>query len=452
MQTIKTGVVVALLLAVCYGAIVALNAPEPNLPDAVLKEFDWDPDDAGLDNLLNIEMPESDALSAFGDSSSMGGDSLGGNSGAEMPKISIPSLPAFSADNANSVSLPALPGGSANQSGTSSNISLPSLSNQLPEPPYTGGSNSTPPTGLPQLPVTTDGPSVSLGGNSAASNLPASSQGNANVTPGQLVSQPQLNMDPGSPLPPLLAGAAEATASSSAPPTLPFADAKDQALALASSGKLRDALQMLSKYYDSPELNSSQHSDLVDLLDALSKEVIYSSRHLAQPAYTVVSGDTLESLAAKYQVTPELLAAVNRLGSSKALISGSQFKTLPGPFHAVVSMSRQELTLMLGDLYAGRFPVSFGKDPSPVEGNFEVVTRSRDRTYYGTGGKVLAATDNRNPYGGYWLDLGKELCIHGTPEAGSEELRDAGCISLAPLDAADVYNILGQGSRVSIVR
>lgn len=41
MQTIKTGVVVALLLAVCYGAFVALNAPEPNLPDELLSEFDW---------------------------------------------------------------------------------------------------------------------------------------------------------------------------------------------------------------------------------------------------------------------------------------------------------------------------------------------------------------------------------------------------------------------------
>lgn len=62
MQTIKTGVVVALLMAVCYGAFVALNAPEPKLPDELLSEFDWNPDDAALEGLMDIEMPSSDSL------------------------------------------------------------------------------------------------------------------------------------------------------------------------------------------------------------------------------------------------------------------------------------------------------------------------------------------------------------------------------------------------------
>jgi lipoprotein-anchoring transpeptidase ErfK/SrfK len=221
---------------------------------------------------------------------------------------------------------------------------------------------------------------------------------------------------------------------------------------MASMGKLRDALQALSGYYNSPELNSTQHADLVDLLDALSKEVIYSPRHLVESPYAVKATDTLESLSAKYQITSELFAAINGLGDSKALIDGSQVKVLPGPFRAVVSLSRQELTVFIGELYAGRFPVSFGKDPSPVEGTFEVVDRRRDRTYYGTGGKVIPAGDPRNPYGGYWLNLGQDLCIHGTPEMASDDLQGAGCISLAPLDAVDVYSILSQSSQVSIVR
>lgn len=75
-----------------------------------------------------------------------------------------------------------------------------------------------------------------------------------------------------------------------------------------------------------------------------------------------------------------------------------------------MSIGRQELTVFLGELYAGRFPVSFGKDPSPVEGTFEIVDRRRDRTYYGTGGKVIPAGDPRNPYGGYWLNLGQH-CV-----------------------------------------
>ncbi len=437
MQTIKTGVVVALLLAVCYGAFVALNAPEPNLPEELLSEFDWNPDDAGLDNLLNIEIPDEQSLSSAFPQSQAVPQGVA-TSTVQMPDITIPSLPTF--PNGSSAPLGQSPGLPANQFSLGPNTSSTGS-------PAMAGTTELPTFDFPTAPATADGPSVSLGDATAPAN-PSRPADNLAVTPGQLISQPI--GEASSPLPPLL-GTPEANPQSEKLPTLPFADAKTQALQLSSNGKLRDALQMLSQYYDSPELTSAEHSDLVDLLDALSREVIYSPRHLADPAYTVVPGDTLESLAEKHQITPELLAAINRLGTSKALVSGSQVKTLPGPFRSIVSIGRQELTLFMGDLYAGRFPISLGKDPTPVEGNFEVVSRSRDRTYYGTGGKILDANDNRNPYGGYWLDLGKELCIHGTPEMGSEELRDAGCISLAPLDAADVYNILGQGSQVSII-
>ena len=98
MQTIKTGVVVALLLAVCYGAFVALNAPEPNLPDELLSEFDWNPDDAALEGLMDIEMPSTDSMANLDiqtpqsnprqDSGSPAASSLGAldSEGLKLPK------------------------------------------------------------------------------------------------------------------------------------------------------------------------------------------------------------------------------------------------------------------------------------------------------------------------------------------------------------------------------
>src|SRR5690606_24045027 len=121
----------------------------------------------------------------------------------------------------------------------------------------------------------------------ASSAVPSTSA----IPAGQLVSQTRASgsaADLAGQLPLLNATADKAVAGGSAEkeqPTLPFPAAREQALELATSGKLREALLILSRYYDSPELNSEQHSDMIDLLDALSREVIYSPRHLAQAAY-----------------------------------------------------------------------------------------------------------------------------------------------------------------------
>jgi lipoprotein-anchoring transpeptidase ErfK/SrfK len=235
-------------------------------------------------------------------------------------------------------------------------------------------------------------------------------------------------------------------------PTQAFPVAREQALTMAKDGKLKEALAMLSAYFHSPELGYEQHNDLVDILDALSREVIYSKKHLAERAYKVGPTDTVASVAAEHKITPELLNAINGLGDSKALLPGSELKVVRGPIDAHVSISKQELTLFVGDLYAGRFPATFGQDPAPREGTFEVVARELDRTYYASGGNVIQGKDPMNPYGGYWVNLGDDLCIHGTPEMASSDLEQAGCISLAPLDAQHVFSILVVGSEVTVVK
>lgn len=472
MQTIKTGVVVALLLAVCYGAFVALNTPEPELPDELLSEFDWNSDDADIDGLMEIEMPgapTANSLDVQLPSLQTNAASLPNSldaSGLDVNLNGLPTLPGFTAPANSTPSLPTAPTSLAtpitsNSGPAASQIQLPNVS-LPPLPQESAGTPSTAASGisgsLPTLPVTatTDGPSVSIAGTGSGTSSGAVSAEGQAVPGGQMISQtvPVSTAAAGMQLPLIDVPASSSSAATSGrpTPTQPFATAREQALTQAGAGKLREALQMMSAYYNSPELKTSEHNDLVDLLDALSREVIYSQRHLVEAAYKVTATDTLESVASAYKLTPEFLAAVNRMGDSKALVDGSQLKVLPGPFWAEVSLSRQELTLFLGELYAGRFPVSFGEDPVPVEGTFEIIDRRRDRAYFGAGGNLIAATDSRNPYGGYWLGMAQDMCIHGTAEMSSDELANAGCISLAPLDAADVYKILAQTSQVRIVR
>ncbi len=50
------------------------------------------------------------------------------------------------------------------------------------------------------------------------------------------------------------------------------------------------------------------------------------------------------------------------------------------------------------------------------------------------------------------MHLGNNVCIHGSPETSTPESEAAGCISLAPLDAKEVYTLLTQGSEIVIKR
>ncbi len=211
---------------------------------------------------------------------------------------------------------------------------------------------------------------------------------------------------------------------------------------------LKDALATLSVFYNAPELANDQRQDLLDLLDALSREVVFSRSHILDMAYVVAPGETLEQVAKRYDLPTEILARINAIDTTSSLPSGAKLKVVPGPFRAEVDLARNELTIFLGDLYAGRYPVTFGAEPIPKPGVFQVVDKQKNRNYYGNGVQI-PATDPRNPFGGYWIDLGQELCIHGSSSSGPTDSR-LGCISLSPMDANDVFGMLSRGSQVTI--
>ena len=72
------------------------------------------------------------------------------------------------------------------------------------------------------------------------------------------------------------------------------------------------------------------------------------------------------------------------------------------------------------------------------------------KTFYDHAGSPVPPGSPDNPYGNAWLDLGKQICIHGSPSTANPT--DKGCISLAADYADDLYGILSQGSSVTIRR
>jgi hypothetical protein len=87
--------------------------------------------------------------------------------------------------------------------------------------------------------------------------------------------------------------------------------------------------------------------------------------------------------------------------------------------------------------------------PKEAGSGVEVADKQRNKNYYSANGMQISSDDPKNPYGGFWIDLGQDVSIHGSPELNNGGT-NPGCISLSPLDASDVFGMLGRGSQVTI--
>ncbi len=241
-----------------------------------------------------------------------------------------------------------------------------------------------------------------------------------------------------------------------------FMDAVQKKL---GEGKLAEAHLALSKLYDNPDLPPEQAKQIVVLLDQLAGTVIYSRQHYLEPAYVSQQGDTLATIAKKYNVPWQLLARINGLVppssisnadnpiKDQPLPTGRELKVLRGPFDAVVHLGTHELTLMLQDRYAGRFSIGVGRDQPKLDGAYTVRDKAASPTYYGPDGVTINPNDPKNPLGSAWIGLTDRIGIHGSNDPqniGRDDNRGAICVG--DRDLQDLYGILSVGSRVTILR
>ncbi len=455
MQTIKTAVVVVLLLFLLYGGYVALNGTDTPMSEE-------------LQNLVSVgetspdvsppPMFQPNATAAEGATSedpfkkfaSLPTPSFSPPNKATDPAVVPPALP--NPGQPSPPSIPEIP-----------EIDLPELEKPVSAPDANRDESSQGSVdrkvNAQEISAKVDPVSKADPGFGLA--LPSAKGNDIPLLPKAASTVPSLDL-------PSMHGDAQTLADVTAPktdatsggaqPAMPaskpgrsYENAKQLAMDQIKEGDLKKALATLSLFYNAPELTSTQRTDLVDLLDALAREVVYSRRHLMDFAFVVAAGDTWDHISKQYDVPADILARINGLDPAQPPPPGTSLKVVPGPFRAEVDLGRNEITVFVGDLYAGRYPCSFGQEPAPLPGVFQVQQKALDRNYYGSNGATIAANDPGNPYGGYWMDLGDSLCIHGSSqsESGATQL---GCISLSPLDANDVFGMLIVGSEVTIRR
>lgn len=441
MQTLKTAAIVVLMMAVIYGAYVSMTKPPETLPEDVQGLL-------AVDEGLDIPFD-----STLGLPESLGGSSVPGDN------IGAPLVNSESQQSANS-----------QLGGSRSSIDIPNGSLAVGAAPATnlaGQAGSPVPladvgnTMPPEASAATQADIANAYTNDrypkTADNfaLPNPDSINPNFEPSG-VALPDAGVGQAGGIATASAegiglnGSDVATATAVIAPNVGLANAIRTADMQFRQDKRKDALATLSIFYNTPNISGEQRNEMLARLDPLAREVIYSKRHLLEQPHRMSRSETLQEVAQAYDVPWQLLANINGIQDPLTILPGTELKVVRGPFRAEVNLTLKELTLFMGDYYAGRFPIAVGNDPLAVEGSYTIQDKQTGKTFYNRSGNPVAPGSPANPYGNFWLDLGNQISIHGSPDPTRPN--ENGCISLAEDIADDLYGILSRGSSVTIRR
>ena len=482
-DTLKTAIVVVLLLAVLYGVYVTLNQPEQEIPE----EIAWAQQQTTAP--LQVEFAgaatgsPSGVTASLGDSAAWSSDPTGADSHghdhaiAGAPPVTAPDM--APAGYGQSHYGQSSDGQGAATAAPTSNVAAPDLITAA------GGTsmettNSAQPASVPMdaqaygssAPTDPAGATSAYGtGNTYQPNSPAdvaasqtsTASNNSIYSPSANGGAPTGNYGESSGL----SGNAEVVAETAPPVANSYEDpAPDpgitpvgqasrvdgviqKAQSQIEQGQYYEALFTMSLAYNAPGMSAEENQQLQPWLDPLAGKVIYSKEHLIGAAYPVQAGETLQSIAEKHSVPWQLLANINGLRGD--VQPGTSIKVVPGPFHAEVDLATNSLTLFVGRLYAGRFPIQVNGSNLPTPGEYRVNDKQPGHSYYAGNAQTLAPEDPQNPYGGVWIDLGGNVSLHATSKSPGQSQR-LGSISLADNDANDLYGILSLGSNVVVRR
>ena len=475
MQTLKTAAIVVMIMTVLYSAYVSLTTPPEPLPEEIenmlVETGDFDIEDG---------FPSPSEMFAMGDvePEGMTSESTGGDDSFAVPSFDIgPNNFGATAGTANvplTGSKPAnAPKAPSNAFGTPSNpIAIAASPSSLPPATENGIAMQQLDPGLnypstnAQFAIPDPKSVTSVFDNSSGTAFSIDDSGTAQIT-GARNASASLTDRPNSVATASMTRPADATVttasatttatdslgkslSQNSAPNVGLANAIQTADKQYKADQRKEALATLSLFYSTPGLSPSDRDQLLSRLDPLAGEVIYSRRHLTEQPHRVGHNETLMEIAARYDVPWQLLANINGIEDPVTVLPGTELKVVRGPFRAEVSLDNSELTLFMGDLYAGRFPIAVGNDPAPKPGTYTVQDKQNARTFYDASGSPVPANSPNNPYGSVWMDLGGQLSIHGSPDRTKPTTN--GCVSLAGNLAEDLYGILSQGSSVTIRR
>jgi len=166
--------------------------------------------------------------------------------------------------------------------------------------------------------------------------------------------------------------------------------------------------------------------------------------------YKVCPGDSLGSIAKKFNTTPELIMKSNGL-QSDLIRPGRGLKVSKATYSLIVDKSRNTLTLKSDEEVLKVYKVSTGSPKSPTLcGRFIVESKLVDPHW-----SNIPPGDPRNVLGSRWMGFAepfRDYGIHGTtePETIGKNITK-GCIRMLDDEVKEVFSIIPIGTEVIIV-
>ncbi len=235
-----------------------------------------------------------------------------------------------------------------------------------------------------------------------------------------------------------------------------FAAAWADAHEKLAAARYAEALSLLSAWYDDPSLGPEETHRLEELLGQLAGTVIYSQEDHLLPPHLVAAGENLRDIAAGLNVPWPVLAKINGIDAPGKLVPGEPLKVVPGPFDAVVSLSRRRLSLQLKGNYAGSFAVAVGRQFESHVGSSLPIRRVRRGELPPSAAPVAATAvvqathaEEQHPPKQILIDGGLVIEAADDPAAVAESAA-AKSLVVSARDLNELVDILGEGSRVFV--
>lgn len=224
-----------------------------------------------------------------------------------------------------------------------------------------------------------------------------------------------------------------------------------QAKALEAGGNLMEAQnlyqKLISEFPNSKEvINWQKKTEEINVKLLFSPAITPKSM-----VYEIKPGDTLHKIAKEFKTTIELLKKSNNF-SSETIVPGRKIKVWIATFSMLVDKSQNTLLLKTDEEIFKTYIVSTGANNSTPTGNFKIINKLPNPTWF-KAGAVVPAGSPQNILGSRWLGLDLPgYGIHGTtePQNLGKQITQ-GCVRMSNCDIEELYTIIPQGTEVTIV-
>ncbi|MCD6459729.1 L,D-transpeptidase family protein [bacterium] len=167
--------------------------------------------------------------------------------------------------------------------------------------------------------------------------------------------------------------------------------------------------------------------------------------------YTVNPGDSLASIANRFNTTIALIKRSNNL-TSNFIRPGDRLKVSNIKFKIVISKKNNTLRLLVNGKFFKEYLVGTGKYNKTPVGKFKIINKIKEPVWYHPEGGVIPYGDPANLLGTRWMGINfPGYGIHGTWDDDSVgKQSSAGCVRLVNSDIEELFLIIKENTEVEI--